>query len=91
MKHSAAVCCAAAVSQRSERCLKQVRVKSQSSFVFTGVAAALCFQHQAHKIRPLANCRKRLPRRQKEAREMYLFSVQCEDRTRESSRVVRFK
>lgn len=35
MKHSALVCCGASVSQSCKRCLKQIRMRSQSSFVFT--------------------------------------------------------
>lgn len=41
IKHSAAVCCATAISQCRERCLKQVRVKSQSSSVFSGITTVL--------------------------------------------------
>lgn len=58
MKCSAAVCCAAAVSWCCERCLKQVRVKSQSSFVFTAVLVT----SSAQKYNILQTARRRVRR-----------------------------
>ncbi len=85
MKHSAAVCCAAAFFRCCERRLKQVRVKSQSSFVFTGVATVhlTSSTENTRKLKILPNCRKSmLRRRQKQGREINLHSVQYKDKTR---------
>lgn len=75
MKHSAAVYCAAAVSRCRERCLEQVRVKSQSSFVFTGIATVLltpCTQNTRKLKKHFQTSRKQgMQRRQRDEFRTY--------------------
>lgn len=77
MNCSAAVCYAAAVFHRCERCLKQVRVKSQSSFVFTSVATVLVTSIASKNTTPYKQQKKVcLTRRWKGVGEIYpLYSV----------------